>query len=147
MHVNRFDDKACLRGALYSIIKDCTGEEQTKKEIKKEIENKTQGAVTSIFPGDVEGVVKKLFNTVRIINVNNRDDLNKISPVDNNSSFGLIFFKGDGNINRHAVRLIDNSNDSIYIMDATKQLDEQIEFDKIFEFSPQGFDLVILEQL
>src|SRR5947207_8357464 len=138
--MEEIQDDACFRGTFKSILSECSLE--ARNFILEKIEEKTVGDSTYIEPQEVENLVSKCFKVDKNISINKLDDLSaEANKVDNKTSFGILFLKGNASGgNRHATRFISQNPNEIQVMDPQIGKCVTRSFDQWNQLSPEGFD-------
>ena len=146
--ITKIKGDACFRGTFKSILSDSGYSDESVKSILDDIENKTGGNQTYIEPSDVPALVFNSFKDCEVIPINNINDIsNQNQKVDNETSFGVFFFRGNSaGINRHVTRLVALSEDNLVLMNPEKGEIRPFSFNELKTLSPKGFDLIVIKK-
>jgi hypothetical protein len=101
------DNSACFVGTCDSILIDSNCLPTSREVIMAEVYSKTSGNTTYIFSDEVPSLVKHVFKEYLSLKIDEPTDFDTVPNINNKTSFGILFWKGDGKgNNQHATRLV-----------------------------------------
>jgi hypothetical protein len=149
MGVTKTRDEICLRGALWSVLKDSGAHELAIGAVLQKICCVTDLKATYIRPDNMKDFVYCVFPKCEYYRVHNGFDFDAFGKIDNVSRFAILLFEGDGANNRHAVRYVaKGKNDGEFqVIDTTtdKEIDTIVLADKL-PTNPAGIWVVIMSK-
>jgi hypothetical protein len=141
----------CIIGTFESLLIDCECSDVIKNKLLQELNERTIGTITSLFPNEIEEFTKEIFENVIVIEIKRVEEFDTIELVDNDKTFGLLFWNGTDSINnkqeveinnKHLTRFICKNNTEIILMDPQSGSILTFKISELYNLSKNGFSFV-----